>query len=413
MQPEPAYISQRAYSQSKQMDLVTQFFQPAANVLQTPLSFSKYTLLVKPHPSLALIKDILDLPQEVSYLQTQINHKGRIVILGSAEASALTSALARFDLGRFGSGLSLAESLKEVGSSLGEEQLWSKLEIVPARMHVGPPRSLDNRVACYQGLQLPPVEEFFREIEDAQSQLLIADLLREGQKSDVQEAVYYLFNYLPTKALISVSHQEDDSTPLGRIAKLNTPNLEGVVPEEVTHLVLSDPLASGVTHFYALKYFVQKLPNLKKVLIVSPHLTKYGSLNLCRYLDQLDLDLTLLGYGALLNSRPPDYYFSPTPVDQPEMFVDSRRASLMKQIYSDLAKDLGVAGNWTAMFLSPSEAEKWFKREWEELGGDWSKLQARLADQSEMRDLLRQSELKLEDLIPASSWLELINSASQ
>jgi hypothetical protein len=200
--------------------------------------------------------------------------------------------------------------------------------------------------------------------------------------------------------LVNVSHQEDDSTPLGRIAVVDEPNLEGVSADDVTHMVMSDSIASGVTQFYALKYFVEKLPNLEKVLIVSPHLTKYGSLNLCRYLDSLGIDLTLLGYGAWLDSRKPDLYFSPTPVNNQEYFVDSKHAQLMTAIYGDFASKLGVAGNWTAMFLSPVEGKKWLKQELQEIGGSMSDInQVSLAK-------IKEIGFKLKELVPASTWVQ-------
>lgn len=361
------------------MDAVKDFYQPAPSVLKTDLKFSRHNLAVSNTPSLKLVQ-----PQkQVSYLKAKINGKGKLFILGSAEAYALTTALLVFKN--------------------------DDLRLVPARLHFGPSRIFDNQAACFQGLQIPEITAFFQEVDNPAQQLLLADLLREGQLSGVQTAVYYLFDQLPTNALINVSHCEDDTTPLGRIAKVDRPNLEGVDLEAVTHMVVSDSIASGVTHFYALKYFVNKLPNLKKVLIVSPHLTRYGSLNLCRYLDSLGVKLSLLGYGALLTSRKPDLYFSPTPVNQPEQFVDPRQAELMKMIYPDTAAKLGVVGNWTAMFLSPVEAQKWFKDELEELGGDLSKIKKRKIGLDELEKL----GFDLEQLVPGSTWMEAVNHNKQ
>ncbi len=367
------------------MDTVKDFYQPAKSVLQQELNFSRHQLASLPHPNLKLIQNEYDYsPPRPNYLRAQINQQSQLFILGSSEANALTTALFKLEPG-----------FSELRAGL--------TQLIPARLHIGPARSLDNKVACFQGLQIPQIKSFFTEIEDPQQQLLLANLLREGQKAQVQEAVYYLFKQLPTNALINVSHQEDDSTPLGRIAVMDQPNLEGVNLDAVTHLVLSDSVASGVTHFYALKYFANKMPRLKRVLIVSPHLTKYGSLNLCRYADRLGLELLLLGYGALLSSRKPDLYFSPTPVNTPQYFVDPNQAELMELIYGDLAADLGVAGNWTAMFLSPVEGLKWFKQELAELGSTMADLRLDL-DAKQVEEI----GVEVRQLLPVSSLMETL-----
>lgn len=352
------------------MDSVKEFYQPATSVLSTDYRFSSHQLSSQTHPCLSSFFT----RQKIEYLTTKINGQGRVVLLGSPEAYALTTGLLQVD----------------------EKQL----ELLPARLHFGPARSLDNRVACFQAFQIPEIKSFFAEAEASEQQLLLTDLLREGQKTQAQEAVHYLFNQQPTNALVNVSHQQDESTPLGRIAVVDEPNLEGVALDKVTHMVLSDSIASGVTQFYALKYFADKLPNLEKVLIVSPHLTKYGSLNLCRYLGSLGIDLILLGYGAWLDSREPDLYFSPTPVNNEKYFVDSKQAQLMLAIYGDLASKLGVAGNWTAMFLSPSEGKKWLKEELEEIGGSMQDIKQLSLDE------IKEIGFKLKELVPASTWIQ-------
>ncbi len=331
---------------------------------------------IKNHPYLAVIQK----NKTISYLLGKLNHTTQLFILGSAEANAITTALLDWHN--------------------------KKLKLIPARLHTGPKRSLDNTIACFQAMQIKELQPFFKTIKNLDENLLLIDLLREGQKTQVQEAICYLFDAQPSNVLMSIHHIDDKSTPLARKAKIEHINFEGVNFSKIKKIIISDSVASGVTQFYALEYLKNKLPQLKEVLILSPHLTKLGTIALTNYCKHVGLKLNLIGYTALLNSNPPDFYFSPTPIDQPKKFVQPAQAELMSLIYGKkVAQHLGVAGNWSAMFLAPKEGLKWLEIELKKLNSSIKKIKKQKISLAKIASL----KIKITDLLPTSTYLKAIN----
>jgi hypothetical protein len=285
---------------------------------------------------------------------------------------------------------------------------WQKsgLRFLPARFHTGPKRSLDAAAATFQALQLAAVKQVINRIGSLENRLVLVDLLREGQKAQTPEALYYLTGNQPTNVLVSIHHVPDPQTTLGRRAEVAPPNLEGVNPQKVTTLLLCDPTASGVNQFYTLEYFRSRLPKLNQVIIVAPHLSQYASLALARYLAKVRLPGLMVGFGALLDSLPPLMYFSPTPVNDPERFVDRRHLELIQFLYGPAAARLCVAGNWTSMFLAPQVGLEWFERELKENHLSLAQIKKRCPSLSQLKRL----GFSLPELTPASTYLDAVNA---
>jgi len=315
----------------------------------------------------------------VNYKQVEINKYARLLLLGSAEANAVTTGLLKLEK--------------------------DKLMLLPARLHTGSARAVDVAAGGFQAMQIPEVKAEFNKLKDLGRELLLIDLLREGQLTETQAVINYVYNKKPVRVLQRLYHVDDKTTKLGRKIKFFKPNFEGIDFKAVKMLVLSDPIAGGVSHLYALDYWRKKLPNLESVVILAFHLARFGGLGLAEYARETKLKMMLVGFGALLNSNPPEMYFSPTPVNKKSDFVDERQAELMKQIYGKTAEKLCVAGNWTAMFLAPNEGLKWFEKELGEKGLSLEKIKTQLPEVNQ----LKQMGFKLKELVPLSSFIEAVN----
>jgi len=358
------------------MNLKT-FYRLSKKPLSQPLRLTSSQLIVKPHPC---VRSFLDKVIPISFISAQINPYAQVFILGSAEANALTSGLLAWQKGR--------------------------LKFLPARLHAGPNRSLDTAVACFQAFQLPAVVKMLKSLSSFEKQLALVDLLREGQKTQVPETIYYLYQKLPANLLLSIHHIPDKTTPLGRKANFALPNFEGINLKTTTTLILSDPIAGGVNQFYAINYFLKKLPKLKQLIIIAPHLPQYSAVALARFLEKVKLKTIFLGYGALLNSKPPDMYFSPTPVNQPEKFANPKHAKILKFFYGEAAASLCVGGNWTAMFLAPRVGLEWFEKELREINFSLSKIKNKKLGLAQLKNM----GFSLKELVPASSYLDAVNA---
>ena len=268
---------------------------------------------------------------KVPYIAINPNDKTKIILLGSPEAYAVTTGFIE------------------------------KNKIVPARLHIGPKRSLDNAVATYQSLQIPGIKKILS--SETEESLLVVDILREGIKTQAQDNLYMLYKKVFTTVILSMSHKKDNKNPLKRSVYLGQAKFEGVNKKRVKTVVISDSIAGGVTMFYALEFLKKELPNLKKVIIISPHLAITGAFILAEYFKKANILGILVGFGALLKSNPPEMYYSPLPVDKPKYFADTRHINLAKYLYKDLAGKICVAGNWTAMFLAPQAAYKEIQEE--------------------------------------------------
>jgi len=99
-------------------------------------------------------------------------------------------------------------------------------------------------------------------------------------------------------------------------------------------------------------------------------------------------------------------YFSPTPVNEPEKFADPRQAEIMKMVYGQTAEKLCVAGNWSAMFLSPRLGVEWFVKELNELGRKLDDITNWLPSAPE----LTAAGFSLWDFVPVSTLLKAQNS---
>lgn len=341
------------------------------------LTFSSHKKLVKNTPT---VSSFLGRKTSVRYLKSAINKHATVFLSGSPEAYSLTTGLVK----------------------LGSR---NNLRFVPARLHFGIPRSIDNAVACFHCLQFPDVKAKLDGLDNIDKQLLLVDLLREGQKTDTPGAIYYLYGKTPVNIMFKITHAQDDSTSLDRTAVLQEPNLEGVSTNDVTTIIMSDTAASGVTYFMALEYWRKKLPNLKSIIGIAFHLSKYAALKLSSYAKELGIDLILVGYGALLDSIPPEMYLCPTPVTTPKYFVDPSHADLMKYVYKDAASKICVAGNWSAMFLSASEGLRWFEDELNNLGISLDGVTRNLPTNAQLQKM----GFSLKDVTPASSYLDALN----
>lgn len=360
---------------NQRMNLST-FFR-LANQPPPHLTFTAHRFTALTHPTL---RPIVGKVQSLRFTRTLLAPAIDLYLLDSAEAAAVTTGL-------------LA---------------WQKrrLRFLPARFHTGPARSLDTAVATYQAFQIPALKRLIQGLDSPETQLILVDLLREGQKTQTAEAVFYLFGYQPPNLLFSIHHVPDTTTSLGRRAKLSPPNLEGVDPQTVTTAVVADPVAGGVNQFTSLAFLRQTFPQLSRVIIIAPHLTRYGALALSRFLDGEGLAATFVGFGALLDSNPPDMYFSPTPVNDPERFVDLRHKELMQLLYGPAAARLCVAGNWTAMFLAPRVGLEWFERELKENHLSIAQIKKRCPSLSQLKQL----GFSLPELTPASTYLNAVNA---
>lgn len=354
------------------------FYRLAQKPLTSPLRFRPLrSATVKAHPFLAAAGQVT---QKVTYKTAQLAPATQLVLLGSPEAFAITTGL-------------LA---------------WQKqaLRFLPARLHTGPKRGLDAAAAAFQALQLEPVKQAIDRIESLDDRLVLVDLLREGQKAQTPEALYYLTGSQPPNVLVSIHHVPDTQTPLGRRAEVAPPNLEGVDTQKVTTLLLSDPTASGVNQFSTLEYFRGRLPKLNQVIILAPHLSQYAGLALARYLEKVRLPGLMIGFGALLDSLPPLMYFSPTPVHDVERFVDPRHQKLIQLLYGPAASRLCIAGNWTAMFLAPQVGLEWFERELKENHLTLAQVKKRCPSLSQLKRL----GFTPEELTPVSTYLDAVNA---
>ena len=351
------------------------FYKLAIKPLAKPLSFSHQYTSIKNHP---LVKNFLGPNQKVRFITTHVNSHVQILILGSPETHALTTGFLDWQN--------------------------SRLQFSPARLHTGPRRSFDAAIACLQGLQLPPVANILNRLDKMESQLLLVDLLREGQKTQIQEAIYHLYRQQPANIILSIYHIPDNTTPLTRRSKLAPPNLEGVNPETNNTLILSDLIAGGVHQFYSLQFLFKKLPKIKQIIFVSPFLSQYGALALARFLKNKKVKALFIGYGALLNSNPPEMYFSPTPVNEPQRFANPQHVKLMDHIYGKTATTLGVGGDWTAMFLAPELGLDCFKKELAQQKLTIKAIKKRLPSLKRVNEL----GFSFKELTPASTYFEAI-----
>lgn len=361
----------------KNIMYIEEFYKLASEPIRFPLEFSRFDLKVKTHPFQV---PFIGEETQVKYICSSLNNHSSIAILGSPEANALTTAILE----------------------------WNKkmLTLLPARMHVGPLRSLDASIACFHAMQIPEFHSILANLASPNEELVLVDLLREGQKTQTPEAVYYLHNFLPANVLLSINHVPDKTTPLGRKACLVPPNMEGINKTKVTTLLLSDSVASGTNQFFAFEYFFEQFPNLQQVIVLSAHLTEYGARALGKYLTGRGVKSLLVGFGALLESNPPEMYFSPTPVNKPEKFADERQSEIMKTIYGQCAEKLCVAGNWSAMFLSPRLGVSWFEKELRELGKGSDEILNWLPSTME----LKSAGFSLMDFIPISTLIRAQNA---
>lgn len=354
------------------MELTT-YYTLAQKAREQKLIWQKQqtTVLYPPHLSALFSKPEIGLQA----IKTEPTQNTSIILTASPEAYAVTTAFLEW---------------KE-----------KKLQLCSARLHTGPLRSMDVATATYQALQLPILREYIKKLADPARELVVVDLLREGPKTQVQDALYWIYKIKPTTALMSITHVADNTTSLGRKAVIQQPNFEGIDPDQVKMVILSDPIAGGVTQFFALEYLRNKFVNLKDVVIVAPHLAAYGGLALCQYAEEKKLSVTILGFGALLQSVPPEMYFSPTPVEKVEWFADERHAKLVKFLYGDAASKLCVAGNWTAMFLAPCLGVQWFS---DELKSVQLTIDEVAAKQPTLEQL-KEWKFTVTELVPVSSYV--------
>jgi len=352
------------------------FYNLAEKSHTRDLDFSTHQLKVKTSPVGVSFFGPTTL---VKYKKAEVNKYAKVLLLGSAEAHAVTTGLLKLEK--------------------------DQLKLVPARLHTGPARAVDVAAGGFQAMQIPEIKAEFKKLKDLETELLLIDLLREGQLTETQTAINYIYKQQPVRVLQRLYHVDDKTTKLGRKIKFFKPNFEGVDFKAVKVLVLSDPIAGGVSHLYALDYWRKRLPNLKTVIILAFHLARFGCFGLAEHARETKLKLILIGFGALLNSNPPDMYFSPTPLNNENDFVDERQAELMKQIYGQAAEKLCVAGNWTAMFLAPNEGLKWFKEELKEKGLSLKEVKVQLPKVNELKKM----GFRLKELVPLSSFIEAVN----
>ncbi len=268
--------------------------------------------------------------------------------------------------------------------------------LFPARLHMGARRSLDARLAAYQALQLKALKKMYDEVE--KNELLIVDFLREGPQTCLQENLFLHKRLDFVNVVLSVSHNKDNRNILGRGARIAEVNFEGVDFDKVKVLFLSDSIAGGITMFYSLEYLLERFPNLEQVVIFSIHLARVGLCVLSEYFRLRKIKGIFVGFGALLESNPPQMYYSPLPVYEPEFFADARHKALSEFLYQDLAGRICVAGNWTAMFLSPPAALQELESELSEHGKDSYAICSREIDNK----ILSRFGFEREDLMPAS-----------
>lgn len=356
--------------------LLKKFFELSKKPLARPLVFSRKQMETKNHP---MIKMWTGEKRILGYIEARLAGKIKILVFTSPEAEAITTGLVGWENGA--------------------------LRYIPARWHTGAKRSIDALVAGHQAVQMPAVKEVLAGLNNPNEELIIVDLLREGQKTCLSEGFYFNYGITPTNVLLSISHVPDTSTPLGRRAKVNKPNLEGVNPKKVKILVLSDAVASGTNQFFAINFFQKIFPNLEKVVVVAAHLTQYGAEALGKFLINTKMTGVIIGFSALLKSNPPQMYFSPTPVNDPDKFADPAQAGVMKMIYGVAAEKLCVAGNWSAMFLSPQVGMEWLEKELKEQGLTIDEIKSKIPSIEKIKKELG----GLEKIIPASTYLEAAN----
>ncbi len=268
--------------------------------------------------------------------------------------------------------------------------------LFPARLHMGTRRSFDTKLAAYQALQLKALREVYDKV--AEDELVVVDFLREGPQTCLQENLFLHKNFDFVNVVLAVSHRKDDKNILGRGARIVEANFEGVDFDKVKVLFLSDSIAGGITMFYSLEYLLEKFPNLEQVVIFSVHLARVGLCVLAEYFRLKKIKSIFVGYGALLKSNPPQMYYSPLPVQEPKFFADKRHQALSELLYQDLAGRICVAGNWTAMFLSPPAALQELESELAEYGKDPAAVSGRKIDDKTLSRL----GFAREDLLPAS-----------
>jgi len=235
--------------------------------------------------------------------------------------------------------------------------LGDDFEIRPSRLHVGSPRRKDTRVAMYHVFQvLSQIPETQNFLEEPYEGIGVVGILRASEGLGVIEALgdhigYHHFPYDMVKAY----HIKADNA-IGREVKVYPSGLEGFPKDEITRLIaVDDGIASGVTQGTVFKDLLESMPNVNSVLFLNVFASLRGSIPLLSYCHDIGVPAVIACMGPLLESDE-QLYYSPLPCDEPCRFPDKRDIELHKIIWGDRVNEVGVGGNWTALWYSPCEA---------------------------------------------------------
>ncbi|MBU0545884.1 hypothetical protein KKA13_01355, partial [Patescibacteria group bacterium] len=133
---------------------IEEFYELASAPARFALQIERFDLKVKTHyAQLPFIGE----ETQIKYIISQLNKRAQIAVIGSPEANALTTGI-----------LDWKEKM---------------LSFFPARLHVGPLRALDTSVACFHAMQIPEINAILTGLANPNEELLLVDLLREGQKT--------------------------------------------------------------------------------------------------------------------------------------------------------------------------------------------------------------------------------------
>lgn len=183
---------------------------------------------------------------------------------------------------------------------------------LPGQLLLNGARTIMFSQAIADLLQTPAIRELL--LAHDQSEIISVPVLREGVKYGIAEKLSSLFEYYCDEVVTDAHHVADVSVAgFGRRVEwglFKDADMTQSERERIKVALVGDSTASGIVVLGILEKLQQRFPNLKYVELISPLATLFAAARITHYAPG-NFQVRLHAFETLLDSQPPDYYWSP------------------------------------------------------------------------------------------------------
>ncbi len=194
-------------------------------------------------------------------------------------------------------------------------------------------------------------------------ELVVFPIVREGVKFGIAEAISDQYNWIVEEVLVDAHHVYDSEVPgYGRrtkIAVFKDNDLNEAQRRTMKTAIVGDSIASGTVLISVIDALQERYAGLERIEIIAPFAALRGLARIAYHM-ATDIAVRVHAFETLLNTLPPDYYWS-AHYPRPEFHFDAQLEEEYRTWWGQDEQGLWIADTacagygWSEAFFNPGK----------------------------------------------------------